>query len=466
MDKKICTKVHKFGGECLRNSENILKTVEIIMSEKCFPIVVISAAEGITDLLIDGIIKSKEKEVNVSETISELTAKHYEIAQESIANNTVLNKTFRNITLLVKKVERLLYGVSYTDEVTEAVRAHIISFGERIAAVVMSGILEDKGVDSTVIETDKIGLVTNKSSSEQYENATVNLEEFKRKFKFTAQTIINGGIIPIMTGFFGSTPDGKVTTFGRNGSDYTASVMAYGFEAKELIIWKDTEAFTSADQKLVREAKVIERLSYYEAAELSYFSDRILHPLTIEPIAGTGIPIVIKNIHTPDAKGTIISSDAYIDENIIKSIAYNKNICMIRIHGTGIGYKPGLMREIGNALSEENINIFATVTSQTTINILLESKDADTSFRILNNIKGGGLIERVDFIRNVVLVAIVGEGLLKRRGIFAKILNAVSLMKVNVEMASAGASEVAIYIIIPNDDLWDVVNVIHNEFFS
>ena len=138
---------------------------------------------------------------------------------------------------------------------------------------------------------------------------------------------------------------------------------------------------------------------------------------------------------------------------------------MIRIHGTGIGYKPGLIRNIGNALSENNINIFATVSSQTTINLLIENKDAEDAVDILNSFKGK-IIEKIDFVRNIALIAVIGEGLLKKRGIFGRILNSISQEKVNVEMASAGASEVAIYIIVPKDELKEVINALHKEFIG
>ena len=178
-------KVIKFGGDCLSDSKHILKAVEIILSEKQFPVVVVSAMEGITDLLLNGIIEAKGRETNVNETISTLTEFHYNITQESIKNDKVFNKTIQIFTKLIKKVERLLYGVSYTEEITDAVKAYILSYGERISAAILSGVLEDHGTESTVIETDKIGLITD----DNFDQAMVNLEEFKRNFNFHAHSI-------------------------------------------------------------------------------------------------------------------------------------------------------------------------------------------------------------------------------------------------------------------------------------
>jgi len=461
VEKNKRIKVIKLGGECLDSKEKILNAVKIIMSEKYFPVIVITAFEGMTDLLLNGIELAKGKENNVSDTISVLTERHYDIAQESIKNDKIFNKTIQEITLQIKRAERLLYGVAYTEEITDAVSAYILSYGERIAATILCGVLEDSGCNSRVIETDKIGLVTD----EKFENAIVDLVEFKRNFNFVAHNITNSGVIPIFTGFFGSTPDGKVTTFGRGGGDYTASVIAFGFDADELEIWKNSDGFTSADPDIVASAQVIDKLSYFEAAELVYFGKKILHPLTIEPITNGQIPITIKNINDLGEKSTQIVQDSYVEENIIKSVSQNEEISMIRIHGTGIGYKPGLIRKFSDALSAENINIFSTVSSQTTINFLIENKDAETAYEILNSFKGK-IIEKIDFVRNIALVAVVGEGLVKKRGIYARILNTVSKEKVNVEMSSAGASEVAIYIIVPKDEMNEVINAIHKEFFG
>ncbi|MFA5012647.1 MAG: aspartate kinase [Ignavibacteria bacterium] len=454
-------KVIKFGGDCLSDSKHILKAVEIILSEKQFPVVVVSAMEGITDLLLNGIIKAKGKETNVNETISTLTEFHYNITQESIKNDKVFNKTIQIFTKLIKKVERLLYGVSYTEEITDAVKAYILSYGERISAAILSGVLEDHGTESTVIETDKIGLITD----DNFDQAMVNLEEFKRNFNFHAHSIYNAGIIPIFTGFFGSSAEGKVTTFGRSGADYSASVIAYGFDATELEIWKCCTGFTSADPDIVKDAVIIDKLSYFEAAELSYFGKRILHPLTIEPIATQEIPISVKNLCDPKGKGTLIITEAYVEENVVKSISQNDDIAMIRIHGTGIGYKPGLIKSISDALSANGINIFSTLSSQTTINLIIENNFAEEALEILNSFKGK-IIEKINFVRNIALIAVIGEGLLRKRGIFGRILNAVSHEKVNVEMASGGASEVAIYIIVPKEELYEVINALHKEFIK
>jgi len=276
--------------------------------------------------------------------------------------------------------------------------------------------------------------------------------------------VVNTGIVPVITGYFGCTVEGKITTFGRNGSDYCAAVIADGIDASRLEIWKDVDGFMSADPRIVKDAKNIDRLSYYEAAELSYFGAKILYPRTVEPLIKKDIPLHIKNIYCPEREGTVIRNGSYERTKIVKSITYNREISVLRIHGPGVGYKPGIIAEIGRILSDTGINIYSVITSQTCINLLLDLSDSRRSYEALKKL-AGGVIERIDREGNIALIAVVGNGLLKSKGVAAKVFSAVAEEKINVEMISSGASEVAYYFIVQKKDLDSAVRAVHREFF-
>jgi bifunctional aspartokinase / homoserine dehydrogenase 1 len=454
-------KVMKFGGGCLKDSEFMLKVANIIKSEKTQTAIIVSAIYGVTDILIDAIQKARKNEHGISDIIKALEEKHFKILEATIKKVKIRKETYEKTYEMIKKVERLLYGVSYTEEVSSPLRAHILSFGERLSAVLLNGVLLDKGVNSEVIESDKVGLITDGN----YENATVDMKEFKKNFRHIAKRIINKNIVPVITGFFGSTPDGKITTFGRNASDYSAAVFAFGFHASSIEIWKDVDGFMSADPKIVKNAHTIDRLSYYEAAELSYFGAKILHPRTTEPIAALKIPIYIKDMFNPKRKGTVIVKDGYEREDVIKSVTYNKQISMLRIHGPGVGYKPGIIDQLGHVLFKHNINIYSIITSQTCINLLVDKKDSQKSHNALKKYQVG-VIERIDLDEDIALIAVVGEGILKTKGVIARVFSAVSKESVNVVMMSLGASEVATYFIVPSKDIDRTINALHREFFQ
>jgi aspartate kinase len=454
-------KIMKFGGGCLKNDESFLRVAKIIASEKDRPFVVVSAIYSMTDLLLESVLNAQKSEKNISGAIGNIKEKHRAIVEKTITDQAVRKEIYPKMETMIEKVGKLLTGISYTGEITPAVRSHVLSYGERLSALILSGVLRSKSMESVLIESDKIGMVTD----ENLENATVILSEFRNNFRPAVQSLSNNKIIPVITGFFGCTSEGKISTFGRNGSDYSAAVIAFATHASELEIWKDVDGFMSADPKIVKNAHRIERLSYYEAAELSYFGAKILHPRTLEPLMGLDISVRIKNLFDPERWGTEILPEAHEKDDIIKSVTCNRGIAVIRIHGPGVGYKPGIIAQIGHLLSGVGINIYSILTSQTCINLLVDKKDARSSYEAIKEMKGG-VIDEINLEKDVTLIAVVGEGLLKKKGLAARIFTAVSKENVNVKMISTGASEVASYFVVHQDDTEKVVNAVHREFLE
>ena len=220
----------------------------------------------------------------------------------------------------------------------------------------------------------------------------------------------------------------------------------------------------SADPKIVKKACPLDRLSYYEAAELSYFGARILHPRAIEPLVEKKIPIQVKNVYKPERQGTTILSGRYERADVVKSVTYNKEISILRIQGPGVGYKPGIIAGLGSTLANTGINIYSVLTSQTCINLLIDKKDSWQSYRAVKGLEDG-VIEKVVLEDDRALIAVVGEGIQQRRGIAARVFTSVAEANINVEMISSGASEVAYYFIVRAEDVEKAVNAIHKEFF-
>lgn len=453
-------KVMKFGGGCLKDAETFGRVAEVVAREPEKCAVVVSAVWGVTDLLLEAGHRAEKSEESVERSLERIRHIHQPLADSLIRGGQLRRETRQGLETALKKVERLLYGISYTSEVTASTRSHLVSYGERMAALLLASILRDRGVPAKRWDSDTIGMVTD----DVFENATVDLPAFRANVKRALRPNGRGRTVPIITGFFGVTPRGRVATFGRNGSDYSAAVVAFGLEASRLEIWKDVEGFMSADPKLVPGARKIDRLSYYEAAELSYFGAKILHPRTLEPLRGRPTTVVIKDIGQPDNPGTAILPNGAVHKDVIKSVTSNPNVALLRIHGPGVGYKPGIIGEIGRRLSGLGINIYSIITAQTCINLLVDRRDAGRSFECLRA-ERGGVIERVDLEDDVVLIAAVGEGLRRRKGLAARIFSSVSRAGINIEMISTGASEVASYFIVKRPDGDKAIQALHREFF-
>jgi len=453
-------KIMKFGGSCLKDSDHFLRVAKIIRREKKPVVVVVSAILGVTDMILKALQEAFDSEVKILPFIEDLEDRHKRIVQETIEKKAIKQKVYSSIEERLEKLERLLYGVAYIKDITDSVKALILSYGERFCGQILSGVIRDKGRDSLPLESDQIGLVTDDS----FESATADLAETKENLERSVLPLVRKGISPVITGYFGCTKEGKITTFGRNGTDYSAAVIAHGLCADELEIWKDVDGFMSADPKIVDGAKKIDSLSYYEAAELSYFGAKILHPRTVEPVLNDKISICLKNLNAPNNDGSRLLKRSIERKGVIKSVTFNRDISVLKIRGPGVGYKPGVIAEIGNTLSDLGINIFSVITSQTCINLLLDSRDSLESYELIQAL-GDGVIEKVEREDDIALVSVVGEGLQNRRGIAARVFSVVAAEKINIEMISFGASEVAYYFIIKDDDVEKTINAIHSEFF-
>ncbi|MEW6069227.1 MAG: aspartate kinase [Candidatus Thermoplasmatota archaeon] len=453
-------KVLKFGGACLKDSNSFLRVADLIENEQAPKAVVVSAVNGVTDLLRKYLESEKVSSSRIESLVHNIEKRHFEIANSAIKERDILAKTLKIIRANARKLSRLLYGVAYTGGLTPRTEDLILSFGERLSAPILEGVLRARNIKAKALNAEKIGLVTDSN----FGDATALLEECERNFKKTLLPLVKRNFIPIITGFLGRTKDWKTTTLGRGGSDYSAAVVAYGLNAEVLELWKDVEGFMSCDPKIVNHAFRLRKLSYNEAAELAYFGAKLLHPRTIEPVSKKNILVVIKNIYHPEM-GSCITKTGYKKKMIIKSIAFMRNLAMLKVYGSGAGYKKGLISEITSQLSREGINICSCTTSQTCLGVIVESKDLNKGLQALESIKGG-FIEKVEKIENLALVCVVGEGLSYTKGLAARVFTALAKANVNIELISAGASEVACHFVIKQNDLERAVNEVHKAFFG
>ena len=453
-------KVMKFGGGCLKASGDFQKVGRILCDESETTAVVVSAVHGVTDLICNAVATALHSEAEIPSLIKSIGLKHKEIMQSTIKNKEVFDITWNDIRALSKRMERLLFGVAYTEELSDSLTALIHSFGERICARLLVGILKDMGRKAEAFDSDEIGLITD----DFYDNATAVLSEIRKNLAKNIKPLTEIDVIPVITGYFGCSRDGKVTTFGRNGSDYSAAVIAYGLEASTLEIWKEVDGFMTADPRLVLNSQKIKLLSYYEAAELSYFGAKILHPRTVEPLKDRPIPIMIRNINNYLNEGTKLLSESRERKDVVKSVTYNCEISIVKIYGPGVGFKPMILGDLGHALGNRGINIYSVITSQTRINLIIDKKDQRTACEALVSLSGG-VIDKIEVENTVALVAVVGKGIQRRKGIVARVFSAVAAENINVKMISSGASEVAYYFLVKADEVGRAVRAIHQEFF-
>jgi aspartate kinase len=454
-------KVIKIGGGSLKGRKNIQEILDLVAERGRGHIIVVSALGGITDKLIDSMAQALKDEEAIPSIMSELRNKHMLVARHVMPSGQFIQKYTRDLNDHLGKLERLYYGLNFTKEITPKMSDVISSFGERLSADLLATSLRARGLKATYRMPHKIGLVTDG----KFGDATANLPKTSHNLRQHLLPLIKEGVIVFVPGFFGVSEHGDITTFGRGGSDYSAAVVAAALNADILEVWKDVPGYMSADPKFVPAAQMIPLLSYDEAAELSYFGAKILHPRTVEPLRRLGLPIAVKNTMNPDGAGSLITARSPESKSLIKSVAHDTDIAILKVHASGVGARPGVLARVSSAITGSGLNIKSVVTSQTCISFLLAQKDLDKAYQAVQLLSPKPY-RRLVKVQDVALVGIVGKGLLRRKGIAARCFTAVAERNVNVEMISFGPSEVAVYFLVRNKDLQKAVEAIHTSFFS
>jgi aspartate kinase len=453
-------KVLKFGGSSLKDGASMKSVGEIIASDDEEKVIVVSAIQGITDSLLDFMSKVRREE-EVQQFIRTLRDRHLKLLTEVAGSMDVKQTAVSQLSAQLVRLERILYGIIYLEELTPRTRDLVQSFGERMSVIVMSAMLQEMGVNAIPVEADELGVITDGT----FGSATVDMESTRSNIAPKIYEMFKRQETPVVTGFFGKTPEGFITLLGRNGTDYSASVIANAIDADSLEIWKDVDGFMSADPKVVPEAVPISQLSYEEAAELSYFGAKVLHPRTVEPARAKGITIRVKNVFKPGYEGTAINPKGVEGNRTIKSISSMPNMAMVKVYGAGLGSKSGVMSEMSTLLSEAGIIVYSAATSQTCVSMLIEERDLKRAERVMAEAKKG-VVDRVETVRDVALLCLVGEGLGQKEGIAGKVFSIVASNGVNVSLISAGASTVALTFTVKRKDLEKTTKTIHHEFFG
>jgi len=449
-------KVLKFGGSSLRTGGSMRQVAGIIMAERERKAVVLSAVTGVTEMLVQFISRTRSEE-DVDAFMREITKLHVDLARDALRTESARVKAVEELVAKLVKLERMLYGSCYIEEVNPRIRDYVQCFGERLSVIILSALLNELGERARPVDADELGIITDGL----YGAATVNMEATRASIRPKLLRMLQEDTTPVITGFFGRAPEGSVTVFGRNGSDYSAAAVANAMGASSLEIWKDVDGFMSVDPKIVPSARPIPRLSYDEAAELAYFGAKVVHPMTMEPARSGNIEIRVKNVFRPEAPGTAIGGADNVDQSI-KSISCMKDLSLVKVFGEGTGYKLGVLADVASLLRRAEINIYSVVTSLTCIALLIDRRDVAKAQKVLA--ESGA--SRVETHTGFALMCIVGEGLGHHKGLASRVFKAVAKEGVNVGLISAGASLVAYHFTVDEADLERATRAVHEELFG
>ncbi|WP_394421216.1 bifunctional aspartate kinase/homoserine dehydrogenase I [Tenacibaculum mesophilum] len=456
--------VLKFGGSSVANPQNIEKVVEIIANASINSplIVVVSAFGKTTNKLIASAEQAAQNNANYLENYQEVEQLHFEVIEKLVPDNQQEEvKTY--ITSLFKQLKTLLEGCLLLNEITSKTLATISGFGELLSSYIIASIAS-KQLDVVYKDSRELIITSNAFDKAQvdFQVTNTNCKEYFANNKHQ---------VTLLPGFIARTKEGKSTTLGRGGSDYSAAIYAAAVNANELQIWTDVSGMYTANPHMVKQAFPIPHISYQEAMELSHFGAKVIYPPTIQPVLEKEIPIRIKNTFEPENVGTLISK---ITENgkPVKGISHIENITLLTLEGSGMVGVSGISKRLFETLSTHNINVvlITQASSEHSICVGIYDEDAEKAALKINEAFAFEIerhkIDPISIEQGLAIIALVGDKMRNHQGLSGQMFSSLGKNNVNIRAIAQGASEKNISAVINSSDAKKALNTLHEQFFE
>ncbi len=456
-------KILKFGGTSLKDAQQIQRVSRIITRQQQPFIVVVSAFAGVTDCLIRAAQMAAEGDDSYRNIEKELEERHLDMVRRLLPS-TAQSAVISQVLLMLNDLHDLLHGVYLLRELSARVLDYVMSFGERLSALIISETLKGQNVSAVYVDARKLI-----KSNERFGRAQIlydsTFEAIRTFFKHQTG-------IPVVTGFIASTLQGETTTLGRSGSDFTASVLGAALAAHEIQIWTDVSGVLTADPQRVSEAFTIPMLTYEEAMELSHFGAQVVHPATMQPALEAQIPIRIKNTFHPQEAGTLIGLQTQDWPYPIKSLSSVSEVALVSVIGSGMLGETGIAGRIFSTLARESINIIliTQASSEHSVCFAVTPSCALRARKALEKALRLELLEkrvnRIQVEDDLAIIAVVGENMRRTPGIAGKVFQALGERNINITAIAQGSSELNISLVVERQNLTEALNAIHRRFFT
>lgn len=436
--------VMKFGGSSVNGAERIRQVIDIVRANaERKPVVVVSAFRGVTDDLIKLAHDAVQGELAGIERVQE---RHYDAIDKLGLERGLIRDNLSELSVLLR-------GISLVKELTPRSLDYVASFGERMSSRIIAAAFRKAGVPASQHDAFDVGMITSADFGEAnpLPEAEMELRRHLSKIKD----------IPIVTGYIGKTTNGDITTLGRNGSDYSATIIGAALGAEEIQLWTDVDGVMTADPNVVANARSLETLSFDEASELAYYGGRSLHPYTLLPAIRRNIPIRVLNTFRPESRGTTIVAHAETERKGVKSIAYKRRQYIIHVSSARMLQAHGVLHRIFEIFARHEIVINVVSTSEVSVSVTTDSpRNLDKAIQELSQ------HFEVSVEKDKAIVCVVGQGLKTLPGLAGDVFGAMKDAGVNVDMISQGASKINLAFVINASDVTPAVQALHARFFG
>ena len=466
--RKQPLRVMKFGGTSVGDAACIANVADIIR-ESCFEsqiVVVVSAMSGVTNRLIEAArLAEAGKRECVDCIFEELRNRHHAVAEALIHSPTELEQVKQVMNRILEEGDHLCQGTILLRELTARALDSISSLGERLCVPLVSTALGERGIPSEPIEATEL-IVTDS----YHGSAEPRMDPTRERCEARLRPLLQRGITPVVTGFIGVTSEGILTTLGRGGSDFSATILGATLEADEVVIWTDVDGILTADPKLVPAARTIPEISYREAAELAFFGAKVLHPKTLRPVMHSSIPLRISNTFAPERCGTKITPEGCSNGGGAKALTAIGDVALITVGGPGIvGVRDVLGRAfMTTAEIQVDVLLVSQSSSQSDICFVVPASAGTRTIEVLRREFAQDVaheeVEHITLNQDVAIVAVVGEKMRGTPGIVGRTFGALGRENVSIIAIAQGSSEANISFLVARKDMQRALMAAHREF--
>ena len=466
--EKVKKIVMKFGGTSVATGDNICRVAKIVagsVKKDQRVVVVVSALAGVTNQFVEEATQAEKKdEKQIQEFTQRLVKKHVATAAEAIKNKSIQKEVEQVIRKTISELEKVLTGICYVGEITPKSRDYVLSFGERLSAPIVWGALRDIKLQAQCFTGKEAGIVTD----DNFRAASPLMNVTTHQVTGRLEPLLEKNVVPVVTGYIAATQDGVVTTLGRGGSDYTATILSAALSADEVWIWTDVDGIMTADPKIVQSARRLPQLSYGEAAEMAIFGAKAMHPSALEPVITAHIPVRIRNVFNPEKHGTLIADGQEVKSTkVVKAVAMIKDVAMVNIRGAAMVGAPGSYAKIFDVMGKNNINIMmiSAAVSEANVSLIISRNLLGRALSTLEiALLGRGVVNEITSEDDVCVIAVMGANMKGTLGVASRIFTTVAKKKINIRMIAQGSSELNVSFVVKEKDGVAVVRAIHNEF--
>ena len=455
--------VLKYGGTSLSSASKIKDIAAFIsdISSSNEVMLVCSATGGTTDHLIEisRRISSGDRE-GAKQVVSRIVHNHKSLAADTSSESSrdlllsSLDADFCELTDLVD-------GMAIMGEITPRSMDYLLSFGERLSTKIVAHAITERGPRSQAITGSDVGIVTDSN----FGSAKPLMDTTRLRVSKTITGILADGTIPVIGGFAGSDQHGHITTFGRGGSDYTATIIGVCLQVDEIWLMTDVDGLMTADPGIVSDAIVLREVSYIEATEMALFGAKRIHPRTFEPLLTKNILMRIRSSNNLTDPGTMITSrPSPGEEKTIKCVSMSRHNGLVDIRSGSMVGAPGTAARIFSTLAKANVNVMmiSQSPSESSISVVVKNTDLDRAVNALETELLGVIIKKLDVTTDVSVIALIGSGMRGTVGIAAKVFGAVAKHNINVVMIAQGSSELDLAFVVRDDDAESAMRALHD----